>query len=193
MNLQHVNIKFYVEDPESLKLADFSGIFNSWIQRHLTEDMLVDVADYLHVHNGPGILLIGHEANYSLDNNAGRLGLLYNRKAQLEGSNEDKLIQAARAALSAARILEKENGVKFNGREAQLIINDRLLAPNTLETFATLEADLKGLFDRLYKGYSYELNQKPDPRERFTVNVKATAAFDVESLLQNLGVEQVHA
>jgi hypothetical protein len=193
MNLQHVNIKFYVEDPESLKLADFSGIFNSWIQRHLTEDMLVDVADYLHVHNGPGILLIGHEANYSLDNNAGRLGLLYNRKAQLEGSNEDKLIQAARAALSAARILEKENGLKFNGREAQLIINDRLLAPNTLETFAALEADLKGLFDRLYKGYSYELNQKPDPRERFTVNVKATASFDVESLLQNLGVEQVHA
>jgi hypothetical protein len=193
MNLQHVNIKFYVEDPESLKLADFSGIFNSWIQRHLTEDMLVDVADYLHVHNGPGILLIGHEANYSLDNNVGRLGLLYNRKAQLEGSNEDKLIQAARAALSAARILEKENGLKFNGREAQLIINDRLLAPNTLETFVALEADLKGLFDRLFKGYSYELNQKPDPRERFTVNVKATAAFDVESLLQNLGVEQVHA
>src|SRR5688572_24861014 len=169
MNLQHVNIKFYIEDPESVKLSDFSGIFNSWIQRHLTEDMLVDVADYLHVHNGPGMLLIGHEANYSLDNNAGRLGLLYNRKAQLEGSNEDKLIQAARAALSAARVLEKENGLKFNGREAQLIINDRLLAPNTLETFAALEADLKGLFDRLYKGYSYELNQKPDPRERFTV------------------------
>ncbi len=193
MNLQHINIKFYIEDPGSVKLTEFSGIFNSWIQRHLTEDMLVDVADYLHVHNGPGIVLIGHEANYGLDNNSGRLGLLYNRKAQLDGTNEDKLIQAARSALIAARLVEKENGLKFNGQEAQLIVNDRLLAPNTLETFAILEADLKSLFDRLYKGFSYELNQKPDSRERFTVNVKATAPFDVESLLQNLGVEQVHA
>jgi hypothetical protein len=139
------------------------------------------------------MMLIGHAANYSLDNTGGRLGLLYNRKAQLDGSNEDKLVQAVRAALTAARLLEKENGLKFNGQEAQLIVNDRLLAPNTLETFAALEADLKSLFDRLYKGFSYELNQKPDPRERFTVNVKATGAFEVESLLQNLGVEQVHA
>lgn len=193
MNVQHINIKFFIENPEAVRLDHFAGIFNTWIQRRVMDDLLIDVADYLHVHHGPGIVLIGHEANYSLDNVAGRLGLLYNRKAQLDGSTQDKFIQAARSALTAARRLEQEQRIKFAGGELQLIINDRLPAPNTLETFAALEVDLKTLFDRLYKGRDYELSQKPDPRERFTVNVKADAGFGVEALLQNLGAEPVHA
>ena len=193
MNVQHVNIKFFIENPETVKLDTFQGVFNTWIQRHVTAEMLVDVAEYLHVHNGPGIVLIGHEANYSLDNAQGRLGLLYNRKAQLDGSAQEKLIQAADAALTAAAVLEKENGLRFNGREAQLVINDRLLAPNTVETFAALQPDLKAFFDRLYKGAAYELNHKPDARERFQVDAKASNAFAVDALLQNLGLEHIHA
>ena len=193
MNLQHVNIKFFIENPEAVKLEDYHGIFNGWIQSHRTEELLVDVADYLHVPHGPGMVLIGHEANYSLDKAGGRLGLLYNRKAQLEGGAQEKLIQAARAALTAARMLEQENGVRFNGRELQLIINDRLLAPNTLETFTALEAGLRAFLNRLFNGAAYELSHKSEPRERFTVNVKASAGFEVEALLQNLGAERVHA
>src|SRR5512134_3643410 len=124
MNIQHINLKFFIENPEEVKLAEFAGIFNSWIQRRAMPELLIDVADYLHVHHGPGILLIGHEADYSLDNQAGRLGLLYNRKAPLEGSLPEKLAQAAQAALTAARLLEKENGLKFKGQEAQVIVND---------------------------------------------------------------------
>src|SRR5215216_4967920 len=135
MNLQHINIKFYLENPEAVNLADYAAVFNTWIQKQRLEELLIDVADYLHVHHGPGIMLIGHEADYSLDNRAGRLGLLYNRKEPLDGSTQDKLNQAARAALTAATILEKENGLKFNGQEAQIVINDRLIAPNTIETF----------------------------------------------------------
>jgi len=160
----------------------------------MTAELLIDVADYLHVHNGPGMILIGHEADYSLDNRAGRLGLLYNRKAQLDGSVQEKLAQAAGAALIAARLLEKENGVKFNGHEAQLLINDRLLVPNTPETFAALEPDLRAFFDRLYSGTEYTLTYASvDPRERFTVDIKVTTRFDVETLLKNLSVEAAHA
>ena len=194
MNLQHINIKFFIENPEAVKLEEYSEVFNNWIQRHVTSELLIDVADYLHVHNGPGILLIGHEADYSLDNRAGRLGLLYNRKAQLDGSVQEKLVQAARAALAAARLLEKENGVKFNGHEAQVLINDRLLVPNTPETFAALEPDLRTFLDRLYNGTEYTLTYaSTDPRERFTLDVTAATRFDVETLLKNLSVETAHA
>lgn len=194
MNLQHINIKFFIENPEAVKLEEYSGVFNNWIQRHVTEELLVDVADYLHVHNGPGIILIGHEADYSLDNRTGRLGLLYNRKAQLDGPVQEKLAQAAGAALIAARLLEKENGLKFNGQEAQVTINDRLLVPNTPETFAALEPDLRTFFDRLYDGTEYTLTySSADPRERFTLDVKAATRFDVGTLLKNLSVETAHA
>lgn len=193
MNVQHINVKIYLENPEAVNLEDFAAVFNSWIQKQRLEELLIDVADYLHVHNGPGIMLIGHEADYSLDHRAGRLGLLYNRKEQLEGTTQEKLAQAVRAALIAAQILERENGLKFNGSEAQVIVNDRLLVPNTAETFAALEFEVKAFFDKLYSGAEYSLTHQSDPRERFTLNVKAEANFDVETLLKNLAAEIAHA
>ena len=193
MNIQHVNLKFYLENPESINLADFAAVFNTWIQGQRLEELLIDVADYLHVHHGPGIMLIGHEADYSLDNRAGRLGLLYNRKAQIEGTTQEKLAQAARAALIAAQILENEQGLKFNGSEVQLIVNDRLLVPNTAETFADIEPDIKSFFNQLYSGAEYSLSHHGDLRERFTVNVKTAPSFSVDTLLKNLSVETAHA
>jgi hypothetical protein len=189
MNVQHINIKFFLENSENVELADLPTVFSSWIQKQQLDELLIDVADYLHVHNGPGLMLIGFEGDYSLDNRAGRLGLLYNRKAQIEGSNQEKLAQAARAALTVAQILEKENGLKFNGSEAQIIINDRLLVPNTAESFAALESDLKSFFGKLYNDAGYSLAHHTDPRERFTVNVRTESAFDVDSLLRNLSIE----
>jgi hypothetical protein len=157
------------------------------------EELLIEVADYLHVHNGPGIMLIGHEADYSLDNRVGRLGLLYNRKAQIEGTTEEKLAQAVRAALIVAQILEKENGLRFNTQEVQVIVNDRLLVPNTAKTLIVLEPDIKSFFDQLYDGAEYSLSHIDDRRERFTVNVKTESKFDVDTLLKNLSVETAHA
>ena len=193
MNVQHINIKLFVENSESAKLADFAAVFNLWIQKQALEELLIDVADYLHVYHGPGIMLIGHEADYSLDNRAGKLGLLYNRKAQLEGSTQEKLAQAVRATLTAAQILEKDNGLIFNTQEVQVIVNDRLLVPNTAETFAGLEPELRAFFNRLYDGADFLLAHRDDPRERFTVNIKAETRHSVESLLKNLSVEAAHA
>jgi hypothetical protein len=193
MNLQHINIKFYLENPETVNLADYGTVFNSWIQGQRLDELLIDVADYLHVHHGPGIMLIGHEADYSLDQRAGRLGLLYNRKEQLDGTNLQKLVQAAHAALTAAQMLEQENGLKFIGSELQVIVNDRLLVPNTADSFEALKPDLQSFFTALYDGAGYGLEHLTNPRERFTVNVKTGTSFAVETLLKNISVETAHA
>ena len=75
----------------------------------------------------------------------------------------------------------------------QLIINYRLLVPNTAETFVALESDLKAFFTTLYNGAEYTLAHHTDPRERFTVNIKAESSFDAETLLKNLSAEAAHA
>ncbi len=193
MNIQHINIKFYLENPETINLADYAAVFNTWIQNQRLEELLIDVADYLHVHHGPGIMLIGHEADYSLDNRAGRLGLLYNRKAQLDGTTQEKLAQAVRAVLTVAQILEKENGLTFNTREVQVIVNDRLLVPNTAETFEALEPDLRAFFSRLYDDAEYTLSHNAEPRERFTINLTTASNPGVGSLLKNVSGEAIHA
>jgi hypothetical protein len=194
MDLQHVNVKFFLKNAEGLETGAYTGVFNRWIQERALAEMLVDVADYGHVHQGPGLVLIGHEANYSLDQHGGRLGLLYNRKAPVSGTLEARLAQAVRAALIAAQKLEREEGFAFDGGEVEIVINDRLLAPNTPETLAALRPALEAVFKTLYAGAAYTLaHTSADPRERFTLRVTSAAGFDVAALLSHLEAETAYA
>lgn len=186
MELQHINVKLFYRYPQNVDMKEYLTIFNSWIQRHVGDDMLIDVADYAHVHEGPGVLLIGQKANYSVDNTAGRLGFLYNRKEPVTGSNVERLSQALTATFEAALRLQKENKQIFAGNELQVVVNDRLVAPNNEDTFAALLPDFKEVLDRLYAGTTYELTQNSNPRERFTLNLKAAKSLELSKLLANV-------
>src|ERR1700738_4539551 len=134
VQLQHVNVKLLLRNPEEVDLEPLIPVFHDWIRDQVGEGLLLDIADYRHVSAGPGVVLIGHQGNYSVDNTDNRLGVRYNRKAVLDGTNQDRLRQAARAALAACQRLEAEprlgGKLRFNGREFELSINDRLVAPN---------------------------------------------------------------
>lgn len=191
MNVQHLSAKIFARDSQALDLEPVLGIFNGWIQQSGSEELLIDVADYRHVFHGPGVVLIGHEANYSLDETGGRLGLLYSRKAPLDGSVQDRLRQAVRAALRACRRLEEEpvlsGRLAFDGRAIELLVNDRALVPNTQLAFAALEPEVRTLADAFYGPGAYSLERNSDPRERFNVQVRATGSDpDVEGLLEAL-------
>ena len=190
MELQHVNVKLLVQNPEEVDLEPLIPIFHAWIQGQVSEDLLLDVADYRHVAAGPGVVLIGHQANYSVDNTDNRLGVRYNRKAALEGSNQDRLKQATRSALTACQQLESEPGLngklRFNGREMELFINDRLLAPNRDDTREAIEPELRAFFQKLFGGSEYALRYNSDPRRLFSVSINASQAFSVSDLLKNL-------
>src|ERR1700682_3582762 len=131
VQLQHVNVKLLLRNPEEVDLEPLIPVFHDWIRDQVGEGLLLDIADYRHVPAGPGVVLIGHEGNYSVDNTANRLGVRYNRKAALEGTNQRRLRQAARAALTACQRLEAEplleGKLRFSGREMELFFNDRLL------------------------------------------------------------------
>jgi hypothetical protein len=176
--IQHVNVKVFAKAPVDLRLA--LTVFHRWIQEGACEELLIDVADYSHVPAGPGVILIGHEANYSLDNRANRLGLLYNRKAPLGRSDEENVAQAIRAALTACRKLEGE--LEFEGKlifdtgELEITINDRMLAPNTDEAFASLRPAIEGgigLVAHSGKPASHPVLQRVgEARERLRVAVR---------------------
>src|ERR1700693_4077821 len=127
MQLQHVNVKLLVQNPEGANREPLIPVFHSWIENQNGDELLIDVADYTHVPAGPGIVLIGHQGNYSVDNTGDRLGVRYNRKAACEGGNQDCLAQAARAALTACQRLEAEPRLdgkfRFNGQDIEIFIN----------------------------------------------------------------------
>jgi hypothetical protein len=183
-------VKLMLDSPTDADLAPLISIFHAWIHGQIFEELLLDVADYRHVPAGPGVVLIGHQANYSVDNTDNRLGVRYNRKAELDGGNQDRLAQAARAALIACQRLEAEPTVagklQFNGRDLEIFINDRLLAPNSEPTFAEARPDLQRFAERLFGGPHYSLSHNPDPRKLFGVSIKASESFPLATLLRNL-------
>jgi hypothetical protein len=171
----HVNVKIFAAGAETLDLARLVPVFHRWIQESVCEELLIDVADYRHVPSGPGVILVGHEANYSLDNGRNRLGLLYNRKAALPGRAREKITQVFRAALLACRRLEEDPelspDLKFDAGEAEIVINDRLLAPNTDETFEKLKPELVLALNEIYGSSEVRVERLGEPRERLRVSV----------------------
>jgi hypothetical protein len=191
VDLQHVNVKLLLDHSADADLELLIPIFHSWIQAEAFDELLLDIADYRHVPAGPGVVLIGHEADYSVDNANDRLGLRYNRKAVLDGSNQDRLTQAARAALRACQRLVAEPRLQgkchFNGHEMELFINDRLVAPNRAETRDATKQDFQIFFEKLFRGSEFTLAYESDPRRLFGVSAKAAKSFSVSDLLANLG------
>lgn len=187
LELEHINVKLLLKDAENIDLDPVIPVFHSWIQGQVCEELLLDVADYRHVHGGPGIVLIGHEADYSLDHTDNRWGVRYNRKTAVRGDNQERLKQAVRAGLSACQRLKEDTTLKlyFKGDEIEVVVNDRLLAPNREETMA-LKPEFQTFAEKLFAGSEYSLSFESDPRRLFGVFLKASRSFAVDELLDNL-------
>ena len=190
MVLQHINVKLLLDHSAEIDLEPLVPVFHAWIQEQGRDELLLDVADYRHVHAGPGVIVIGLEANYSVDNSGNRPGVQYNRKAAFDGSNQDRLKQAAAAALKVCRRLESDprlnSKFRFNGREIEISINDRLLAPNTAQTRDAIQPELPPFLARLFSGTGFDLSYDENPRNLFSVLVKSHGTFSAEALLKNL-------
>lgn len=190
--IEKFSVKLYARDPSGVVLHDFILPFHKWIQFKRIEGLLIDVTDYSHVKNGPGILLTGHDADYYMDESEGPLGLLYCRKRRSEGANADRIVAAFASALKACQTLEKDpalkkKGLAFDGSRLRFILNDRLVTPNTDETAGAIKPDLIAALERLYPGQTPEITRvSGDSRRRLALDVTASETAGISGLLDRL-------
>ena len=173
MDLFKLGIKFFMTDTHAVQVQDLIAIFQKWIQGQVIQDhLLVDVHNYSHIHNGPGILLVAHEGNFSIDSADGRTGLLYQRKHP--GGNPLKTARQACSLLEADPALKGR--IRFRTDELQLIANDRLLAPNDDKTFSQLESALLSSLQPAFEGKRLKLTRtSQDPKERLTIRAEISS------------------
>jgi hypothetical protein len=190
MDAYRLNVKLYLEAGDGFAQASLIPIFHRWIRdRELGDELLIDVADYKHVPDGPGVMLIGHEAHYAVDEMDGRPGLVYARTRPASGSFGERLRAAVASALRAARKLEDEpslSGLKFSGDRLAVRIDDRLLAPDGDETFAAVEPELRALLAELYGGVDFRLRREEDAGGGFGVQVEVDSGPGVAALLDRV-------
>ena len=185
MELQHLIVKMPVVGELAVPPAAFIDLFHRWVAEQSMPELLIDVADLRHVPAGPGVVLVGFQADYALDHMAHRWGLLYRRKDVLEGSNGDRLRQAVGAAARACRRVEQEleGKVTFSRSEFDLIVNDRLLAPNTPESLTAVGPEIQAFAREVLGQDSVTLaTHDADSRRRFGVTVRCGQPFELEAI-----------
>lgn len=187
--LHRIGVKCLAREAAPLKLVDLIPVFQRWIQAGDFDDLPIDVADYSHVHHGPGVLLVGHSGNYCYEESGGRRGMVYYAKRPVAGGLDTRLAEVAHKALEASRRLAAEAGglagLHFPGNELVVFANDRRLAPNTDVAWAALEPPLRTFLERLYPE-GYRLAREEDPNERLAAYVSAPGPVALETLLMRL-------
>jgi hypothetical protein len=175
LDIHRLGAKLFAANPEVVDADAYIGIFHRWIQARDLDGTPIDVADYKHVPKGPGIMLISHEADRSLDFADGRPGAVYQRKRDLTGSLEDRLAAVIGAADATADRIEGEEdaaGVRFDRDEIELRFHDRRLAPNSDAGLALVEDAVRSALAQVRPGHAAAIARaEADPRAPLTLRV----------------------
>ncbi len=174
--LKGIDVKVFATEGDAISPYDFVAVLQRWIREHTVPGVLIDVADYSHIPNGPGVILVGHEGNTSIDYGEGRLGLLYRYKNCAEDTNAGRIETAVNAALNAAKTLQDEpefqGRLSFDTTTVDVIANDRLQAPSTDEAYSEFSAAVTEATGKVFSSPSIDRKQG-DARERLTATVSS--------------------
>ena len=187
MELQKFGIKLYLTTNGSFDSKDFIPVFHDWIQNKIIDDhLLIDVADYSHIPDGPGVMLISHEGNFSLDQESKQPGIMYMRKTEIAGSFKERFNKVLSTVIKAANLLSDKDvskQVDFTSNSFRFIANDRLYAGNTADNQDLYKQKIQKALDGKYPDSQFEFGDVSDKNERlaFTVNF----SNDIDILEEN--------
>lgn len=189
--LHRFGLKLFAQPDGGFDCRAAIPVFHHWIQTGaLGQQLLIDVADYTHLVDGPSVLLVGYDLNLSLDTAEGQLGLLCVQKRPGPGSFIERLTELTRTLLLAGQQLESEPAfdgrLRFVGRGLEFISNDRLIAPPGETTVATLSLPLRSLMTLLYPGQRHDLSSAPSSVDRLRMTLTADDPVPIETLLQRV-------
>lgn len=191
MELQKIEIRFFAVERQRVPLTTFIDLFHGWIQA--SDGVYCDVADYSHMHQGPGIILVAPDFNVSVDETDGGRGFLFSQKAPLEGSNQERLTRVFQDALENSERLQAEPAlrgkIEFRFDEFEITLNDRLLAPNGDESYGALKAEIEPFVSRMFGGTPVSLQQESDARWRVRLRIRAMAPADPAALVSHVGAQ----
>ena len=189
---RQVSAKLYAEEPVDVDPAALIRVFHGWIRNEVLPDrIMIDVADYSHVPEGPGVILICHEAHYSFDDAGGRPGLRCTLKRHGYREERDPIDEALLSALRACALLQAEpelgGKLRFKTDELYFGVEDRLVAPNTDETFRHVQRQIEPRLAAWCSGTG-EVTMLPvgGPKEPFGLQVSVPSPPPLNALLERL-------
>ncbi len=186
---KRLGVKFGLKQEPKLQPDDILPIFQRWIQDHTVDGMLIDVIDYKHVAEGPGVVLISDEADYAYDSGAGQVGLHYVRKRDLPDDFATALRLVFQRALAGARALQAEapDDLIFDYSAANINFLDRMNYRNEPDVFDQIRHELAQILSGIYGAPVAVTRVNDDPRRLFSARAEVTAGdIDLDDISRRL-------
>lgn len=187
---KRISAKLFATDPGAdVDLDGFIPVFHKFIKEETVEGILIDVAVYGHVPEGPGIVLIGHDVDYSIDMNDGKAGILTVGKRLEDGTLAGHLDDTVRKCLRAVKALQAEGSttVPYSTSALKVQILDRLAGPNSDDGYAAVEGDLQALATRVFgDGATVERADANETRKPLAATIGGVNGGDLDALLARL-------
>ncbi len=185
-----LQVKVFTRDGGSIPSEACIHIFHRWIQTQAVDGLAIDVADYSHVPDGPGIMLVGHEFDYAFDE-VGAPGLRYVRKKTVPDTFPAALNLVLLQLMKGARLLEEESSepvdISFDLARLEVTVLDRRLYPNRADTVAEITGALSGMIQSALKVGEVGISRVyDDARYPLTLRLELAPTPALDSLLHSL-------
>lgn len=186
-----LSIKLFVDDGSVVRPPELITTFHRWITEGLLEDeLMIDVANYEHVPQGPGVVLVCDKAHYYFDVRHNRWGLRYRGRREARATGGDAIPDAFARALKAASLLENdpslEGRYRFRTDQVELGIYDRLHAPSEAATLDAIRPDVEAAVEALYGQVPESVELVSGPKEPFMVAIENAGSPSVDELMGRL-------
>ena len=186
--LYRCGVKIFVGPGGTLDSRRCIPVFHRWIQTEALGGLLIDVADYTHLSNGPKVVLVGHDGNLSVDDAGGRPGLLYMQKRPDDRRLAGRLLTLVRTVATAGRLLETDEelgtSVSFSGNELEILSNDRLVAPAKGATSQLIRPAVQVVADRLFPDSESDISVEENAGNRLTFIIRNPDAAPPATLIE---------
>lgn len=186
---RRLGAKFSLKSQPRMQPAQILPIFQRWIQERRVAGMLIDVIDYKHVEDGPSVVLIADEADYSYDLADGQPGLNYIQKRELPDDLEAALRLVVLRAMQGAQALQAEapDDLVFDYSAVKISFIDRMRYRNDAAVYERLRPELSRVMSAIY-GADVTLSlASQDRRHLLAVHVEAAPeSIDLEDISRRL-------
>lgn len=179
-----------VRFPLRTRIEDLGSaitVLHRCIQRGWLEGQLIDIHDYSHVPTGPGVMLIGHDVDYSLEHDA----LTLTRKRSADDDAATQLTDLVRMAAVAVEAFAYDGILEVDADlgSATVTLLDRALATEFGDraTDALTAAVAAGLQTALDAAPDVEPGTTEDPRQAPSATARVTGDVTASDVIERLG------
>lgn len=160
------------------------GVFHRFIQRNLVEGHLLDVADYRHVPDGPGVMLVGQDVDYGINMHA------FTVTMKRRGDDvTTQFTDAVRMALGTIDAIDADGALpcRFDPTQLRVSVADRKLGTHA-QVQSALLAEIAPAVEVLFGPDALvDPVAAADPRQAPQITVRAVSA---DGVLAKLGGSQ---